>query len=72
MSSYSPAKSGSVMSIFTLPLPLSCTVNTESTPIIENVEFVFDKNNRFRVQIGLPPLAQFIPIYNTQLGSHIL
>ena len=58
MSSSSSAKSGSVISISTLPLPLSCTVNTESVPIIENVESVFDKNNRFRVKISLPSLAQ--------------
>ena len=30
----------------------------ESVPIIENVESIFDKNNIFRVEIGLPPLAQ--------------
>ena len=58
MSSSSSAKSGSVISISTLPLPLSCTVNTESVPIIENVESVFDKNNRFRVKISLLSLAQ--------------
>merc|ERR1712238_32771 len=28
-----------------LPLPLSCTVNTASAPIMENGESVFDKNN---------------------------
>jgi len=46
------------MSISALPLPLSCMVNTKSAPIIVNVESAFDKNNRFRVKIGLPPLAQ--------------
>ena len=46
------------MSISALPLPLSGTVNTESVLIIENVESVFDKNTRFRVKIGLLPLAQ--------------
>ena len=58
MSSSSSAKSGSVMSISALPLPLSGMVNTESVLIIENVESVFDKNTRFRVKIGLLPLAQ--------------
>ena len=46
------------MSISALPLPLSCTVNAEYIPIIVNVESIFDRNNRFRVKIGLPSLAQ--------------
>jgi len=46
------------MHITALPLPLSCTVNTASAPIMENGESVFDKNNRLRAKIGLPPLPQ--------------
>ena len=46
------------MTILALPLPLRCTVNTASAPIIENVESVFDKNNMFRIKIGLPLLDQ--------------
>ena len=66
MSSSSSAKSRSVMSISDLPLPLSCTVNTESVPITENIESVFEKNNRLRVQIGLPQLAQPETTLNNQ------
>ena len=54
------------MSISDLPLPLSCTVNTESVPITENIESVFEKNNRLRVQIGLPQLAQPETTLNNQ------
>ena len=42
------------MLIPALPVPLSCRVNT----IMENGETAHEKNNRLRVQIGLPPLAQ--------------
>ena len=66
MSSSSSAKSRSVMSISDLPLPLSCTVNTESVPITENIESVFEKNNRLRVQIDLPQLAQPETTLNNQ------
>ena len=46
------------MPISSLPLPLSCTVNTVSTSIMENGETVHDKNNRIRVKIDIPSLAQ--------------
>jgi len=58
MSSSSLAKSGSVMHIPALPVPLSCTENRTYIAIIVNVESVFNKNHRLRVQIGLPPIAQ--------------
>ena len=58
MSSSSSAKSGSVIPISALSLPQSCTVNTESVSIIENFESVFDKNNRFRIKLSIPPFAQ--------------
>ena len=45
------------MHISSIPLPLNCTVNTASTPIIENSESVFKNNNRYRAKIGLPPLT---------------
>ena len=52
------------MHITAVPLPLSCTVNMASTPIMENDESVFEKNNRLRVKIGLPRLAQSEQQYN--------
>jgi len=58
------------MSISDLPLPLSCMVDTESVPIIVNVESVFNKNNRLRVQIGLPPIAQ--PGVTLQLDAGLI
>ena len=58
------------MHITALPLPLSCTVNTASAPIMENGESVFDKNNRLRAKIGLPPLPQ--PGTVVQLDSNLI
>ena len=58
MSSSSSSKSGSIIPISFLPLPLRCTVNTASTPIMENGETTHEKNNILRVKIGIPPLAQ--------------
>ena len=58
------------MHITALPLPLSCTVNTASAPIMENGESVFDKNNRLRAKIGLPPLPQ--PGTVVQLDSDLI
>ena len=58
------------MHITALPLPLSCTVNTASAPIMENGESVFDKNNRLRAKIGLPPLPQ--PGTIVQLDSDLI
>ena len=46
------------MPIAALPLPLSCTVNMVSVPITKNDEYVFEMNNRLRVQIDLFPLFQ--------------
>ena len=45
------------MHLSVLPLPLSCTVNTASTPIIEIGESVFKKNIRLRTKIGISPLT---------------
>ena len=45
------------MRMSALPLPLSCTINTASTPISKNCESAFVKNNRFRAKIGLPSRA---------------
>ena len=58
------------MSISAVPLPLSCTVDAESVPIILNVESVFNKNNRLRVQIGLPPTTQ--PGITLQLNADLI
>ena len=58
------------MSISDLPLPLCCTVDMESVPIIVNVESVFNKNNRLRVQIGLPLIAQ--PGVTLQLDAGLI
>ena len=55
------------MHISALPLTLSCTVNTTSTPITENSESVFKKNNRHRAKIGLPPLT--LPVTTVQLDA---
>ena len=38
-----------------LPLPLSCTVNLETTPITENDESTFERNNILRVKISVSP-----------------
>ena len=46
------------MPIVALPLPLSCTVNTASVLITNYGEYVFEMNNRLRVQIDLFPLSQ--------------
>ena len=48
MSSSSTKKSGSIILLLALPLPLSSTVKTESVPIIGNGEYFFEKNNRLR------------------------
>ena len=45
------------MHISSIPLPLNCTVNTASTPIIEIGESVFKKNIRLRTKIGISPLT---------------
>ena len=45
------------MHLSVLPLPLSCTVNTASTPIIEIGQSVFKKNIRLRTKIGISPLT---------------
>ena len=58
------------MHIPALLVPLSCTVNTASAPIMENGESVFDKNNRLRAKIGLPPFPQ--PGTIVQLDSDLI
>ena len=58
------------MHIPALPVPLSCTVNTASAPIMESGESVFEKNNRLRAKIGLPPLSQ--PGTIVQLDSALI
>ena len=55
------------MHISALLLPLSCTVNTVSTPIIEKDKSVFGKNDRFKTKINLPPLA--LPVTTVQLDA---
>ena len=45
-------------------------VNTASIPITEIVESVFDKNNMFRVKIGLPPLVR--PRTTLQLDAGLI
>ena len=52
------------MHITAVPLPLSCTINTADIAIIYNDDADFEKNNRFRVKIGLPSLAQSGQQYN--------
>ena len=58
------------MHITAVPPPLNCTVNMASTPIMENGESVFEKNNRLRVKIGIPHLPQSGPV--VQLDSDLI
>ena len=58
------------MHITALPLPISCTVNMADIAIIENGESVFEKNNRLRAKIGIPPLPQ--PGTVVQLDSDLI
>ena len=58
------------MHITALPLPLNCTVNMASTPIMKNSESDFEKNNRLRAKICLPPMTQ--PETVVQLDSHLV
>ena len=46
------------MHILALMVPLSYTENTVGIVITLNGEYVFDKNNKVRLKLGLPPLAQ--------------
>ena len=47
------------MHISAFPLPLSITVYTVSAPITKDDDTAHEKNNRLKIQIGLPPLAQY-------------
>ena len=46
------------MSLSALPLPLSYTANTASTPITKIGDSVVEKNNRLKAKIGLSLLSQ--------------
>ena len=46
------------MLISALPLLLCCTVNTVDIVITGNGEFIFERNDRVRVKIGIPLLTQ--------------
>ena len=52
------------MHIIAVPLPLSCTINNTDIAIIYNDDADFEKNNRFRVKIGLSSLTQSGQQYN--------
>ena len=54
------------MHISTLMVPLSCTVNTTSVPIIINKETTFEIYNIVRIQLGLPPLP-----YDSTISSAV-
>ena len=58
------------MHITALPLSLSCTINMASTSIMENSESAFEKNNRLRAKICLPPMTQLETV--VQLDSHLV